>query len=101
MMISETLFERAEQILQAVRAYASEGSDVAWTTWDTPAAMRAEIDACIEKIRMGDAGGVEQAVILFLPTGDFQEHSISNGWGEVYLRLSAMFDEVARSLLKD
>ena len=34
----------------------------------------------------------DEVELLFAPTGALQELSISNGWGEVYLKLSAEFD---------
>jgi hypothetical protein len=97
-MNCKSLFEHAEQILLSVRRFATDDSDVVWTTWDTPTQMRAEIDACLEKIRKHNIEGIKRAAFFFLPTSDFQEHSISNGWTDEYMRLSTLFDQVDQSL---
>lgn len=36
--------------------------------------------------------------ILFAPTGQFQEHSIANGWSDEYLILASEFDMISRDL---
>ena len=39
---------------------------------------------------------VEVLKLLFAPTGSIQEVSISSGWGQEFLSLSARFDEVIK-----
>lgn len=40
-------------------------------------------ESCMEKINL-----------LFAPTGDLQEISISNGWGEKFIEVSSKFDKL-------
>ncbi len=39
-----------------------------------------------------------EVAILFAPTGPIQEVSISNGWGEFFIKLADKFDEIERIL---
>jgi hypothetical protein len=85
-------------ILERVQAKISDDSDVAWTRYDTPAALRAELTLYVEQLKAGNMACLEKLRIHFLPTGTFQEHGISNGWGDEYLRLAAIFDKAYASL---
>lgn len=68
------------------------GNDFGWSTWDDAGEALEEFDALVAEI--GRGGRPHRMTVLFLPTGPLQELSISSGWGEEYLVLSARFDEL-------
>ncbi|MDH3232680.1 MAG: hypothetical protein OEQ29_04080 [Alphaproteobacteria bacterium] len=48
--------------------------------------------AAIAKLERGEPINKGALKILFLPTGDLQEISIDNGWGDEFVALAARFD---------
>jgi len=81
------------QILLQVRSYITDDSDMAWVRYDTPADLRAELTTCIEALQHGKTECLTRLSFHFGPTCTFQEHSISNGWGNEYLALAEAFDK--------
>jgi len=72
----------------------TDDSDVVWTRFETPEEIRLLIDSYIEELRRGNIYLTGELSLLFAPTGAFQEHSISNGWGKEFLILAEQFDNV-------
>lgn len=60
-----------------------------------PRRVLAEVERHLEEIRSSGATDLFELGVLFAPTGDLQEVSMDNGWGEEFLRLSAHFDRIA------
>ena len=79
---------------QKVQDKITDDSDVVWTGYDTAKQLREELETYIENLKRGDTTCIEKLHTHFLPTGTFQEHSISNGWAEEYLSLSENFDNI-------
>jgi len=52
----------------------------------------AVLDSGIDAIERGTDLNRHDLKLLFAPTGDLQETSITNGWAEEYLSLAASFD---------
>ena len=69
-----------------------------WTGYNTAKELRDEIDLYVNQIKRGDLKGLEELSKYFLPTATFQEHSVSNGWPDEYLRLAEDFDKIYNSL---
>ena len=93
-LATEQLLDILEQVLKRI----VDDSDVVWTRFDTPAALRAELASYSEQLEKGHFSCLRQLDLLFAPTGSLQEHSISNGWEEEFIRLSALFDSAYASL---
>ena len=83
-----------EQVLEKI----TDGSDIVWTRFNTPKEMRQEITTCLELLKKGELGCLDNVSLLFAPTGAFQEHSISNGWSDAYMQMSASFDQALASI---
>lgn len=90
--------ERDLEILDALRrtrdlVALSEDSD-----WSTRPAhkIEARLDALIRIVEAGRKPGIRLG-FLFLPTGDLQEISMANGWGEEFLDLADVVDRYLRS----
>ncbi len=84
--------ELAIDVLGKVRGYITDGSDMLWSSYDSPEELRGVIDGIVSGLRGGDMAKMEEANLEFLPTSSFQEHSMQNGWSEVYLMLAEQFD---------
>lgn len=54
----------------------------------------AVLDRSILAIELGKRPNCDELKLLFAPTGALQETSISNGWAEEFLSLSAKFDDL-------
>lgn len=90
--------ERLIALLLEVRSHlARPGTDFAWSSWADGAAALAEIDGLLAEVR---SGSVLKRKLdrLFAPTGDLQEISISNGWGDEFLRLANAYDDAVAVL---
>ena len=71
-----------------------ENCDVTQSFFNSKEEIIDEIDDHIERLSNSDLSKINDLILLFLPTSDFQEISISNGWSEEYLQISAKFDEL-------
>jgi len=85
-------------ILEQVSEKITDGSDIARTLFNTPKEMRQEITSCLELLRKGELGCLDNVRLLFAPTSAFQEHSTSNGWSDAYMQMSASFDQALASI---
>jgi hypothetical protein len=84
-------------ILDRDQTKITDDSDVAWTRYESPAALRAELASYIEQLNAGNTDFLNQLNHHFLPTSTFQEHAISNGWVDEYMELSEAFDNTYAS----
>lgn len=67
-------------------------NDFTWSTWDNSAGALSELDSFITAIEDGTSFESSALSILFAPTGDIQEVSMSSGWGDEFLRVAERFD---------
>lgn len=77
---------------EARELLARPSNDFTWSTWEDESAALEEIDELIRRIEMGLMPEAAHVRLLFLPTGPIQEVSLSSGWGEEFLQVSAQFD---------
>src|SRR6266487_3254055 len=81
-------------IIEKVKRRITDNSDMVWTSYDNAKELRNELETYIEELQTGDLSCLEKLKTLFLPTATLQEHSISNGWTDEYMRLSENFDRL-------
>lgn len=79
-------------ILERAKAHITDDSDVVWTKYASASDFRKDIDSWIKRLESGDEKVLSEINFAFLPTSSFQEHAVSNGWGEEYLELAAQID---------
>ena len=81
------------EVLRETRALlARPGNDFAWSTWDNAEAALLELDGFISHIEAGRGFEGSNLSMLFAPTADIQEVSVSSGWGYEFCRVAARFD---------
>ena len=74
---------------EARRWLALPGNDFVWSSWADQAAALREVDEGLAAVTRGEQADL---TILFAPTGDIQEVSLSSGWGQEFLVLARRFD---------
>jgi hypothetical protein len=75
-------------------------TNISWSTFNSKDELIFEIDAHIQKLKLEDFSKIRDLILLFAPTSDFQEISLSSGWSNQYLNLSERFDIAINNLCK-
>ncbi len=87
------------EILEAIKnLILKPQTDLAWSTFDNKDAIVFEIDTHIQKLKLQDFSKLKNLILLFAPTSDFQEISLSSGWSNRYLNISERFDVAIKRL---
>ena len=81
-------------LIEKVKEKITDNSAIIWTGYNSAKELRDELESYIEQLKSGDTSSIEELHTHFLPTSTFQEHSISNGWADEYIRLSEKFDSL-------
>lgn len=68
-------------------------TDLEWTSYHSVQELLDELNDCTNRLRKNDLSYIEKLKVLFLPTGDLQDISISSGWGQEYLTIAERFDK--------
>lgn len=98
--MNPTCLDEVIAILQeVVQVLGLPETDVVWSRYDSVEEAVEDINQHIERLRRGDLSNIDDLVLLFAPTGSLQEISISSGWGERFLYLSARTDRAIESIL--
>ena len=81
-----------EVLREARDLLARPDNDFAWSTWDSAADALSELDGFISHIEAGSTFDGSSLSVLFAPTADIQEVSVSSGWGDEFCRVAERFD---------
>ena len=95
-MSKSTTDELVEVLRETRELLARPDNNFIWSYWDSATDALLEFDAFITQIESGDTSRRSDLKLLFAPTGSIQEVSISSGWGQEFLALSARFDAVIK-----
>ena len=95
--VSKSTTDELVEVLRETRELlARPDNDFIWSYWDSATDALREFDAFITQIESGDTSRRSDLELLCAPTGSIQEVSISSGWGQEFLALSARFDAVIK-----
>jgi hypothetical protein len=95
--VSTSTTNELVEVLRETREFlARPDNNFIWSHWDGAADALREFDALVAQIESGDTSRRSDLELLFAPTGSIQEVSISSGWGEEFLTLSARLDAVIK-----
>ncbi|KKM76430.1 hypothetical protein LCGC14_1380260 [marine sediment metagenome] len=78
----------------------SPETDIFRSRFDTRGQVIDELDNHIQKLMKEDFSRIENLIILFAPTSDLQEISLSSGWGKQFLTISERFDGAINDLIE-
>jgi len=85
-------------LLKNIRKKITSKTDITWSSFDDVEELQTMMDKDITEFEAGDFNSLKEYKTMFLPTGDFEEMAISNGWGEEYLQLASEFDELYQNM---
>ncbi len=75
-----------------------QGTNVLWTHYDSKEEVINELERHIMLLHKEDFSKINELILLFAPTSDLQELSISNGWGKQFLVIAEKFDKIIREI---
>jgi ADP-ribose pyrophosphatase YjhB (NUDIX family) len=67
-------------------------NDFAWSSWSDQQAALDALDGFITAVETDAPFDLSNLNLLFAPTGDIQEVSISSGWGKIFCAVAERFD---------
>lgn len=85
-------------LLETMRSYIQDDAELMWTSYQSAAEARQELDACITGIQKLDSSSIERAATFFIPAGDFQNMALDSGWGDVFLIFAERYDKLYSEL---
>lgn len=93
-------FHKVAAILYRIRGLISQKTDTVLAGFDNTGKFLEELDHTIQSIELCDYQVLEKVNMAFSPTSTYQELSLSNGWSNTYIKLSAEFDKIYARLTK-
>ena len=90
--MSDPLASLIDVLLRTRQLLLLPDNDFCWSRWDNAESAVRDIDGFIRLLREGQLPPRMDLSILFAPTGSIQEVSLSSGWGDEFIALSAQFD---------
>ena len=90
--------QEATSLLESMRSYIRDDAVLTWTSYQSAAEVRQELDGCMEGIQKLDHKAIERAATFFIPTGDFQNLALDSGWGDVFLIFAERYDKLYAAL---
>ena len=94
-------FQKVKEILLQIISKINNNTDTIWAGYDNPDLLLNELKKEIDNIEICDFDTLNDIYINFLPTGSYQELSLSNGWSNEYLKLAERFDIIYDKLTKN
>lgn len=87
-------FHEIGQLLRNLRAKIQDDTDVLSTHFNDTKSIIEELESDIKAIESFDRKTLEKIKINFLPTSTYQEISLSNSWGDEFLKIASDFDNL-------
>lgn len=84
--------QKIVEILIIIKNKINSKTDIAWTGYSSPQELINHLEAYINYLRLNQFEFMGDISMRFGPTGTFQELSISNDWGDEFLKLAQQFD---------
>ena len=73
-------------------------TNVLWTHYNSKEEVVVELERHIVSLNSKDFSIIKELILLFAPTSDLQELSVSNGWGNQFLEIAEKFDEIIKEI---
>ena len=86
--------QEAISLLESMRSYILDDAELMWTSYQSAAEVRQELDGCIEGIRKLDPKVIERTATFFIPSSDFQNMALDSGWGDTFLIFAERYDKL-------
>jgi hypothetical protein len=83
------------------RIIETKETNMIYSIFDSKEELILELDTHIQKLEDKDFSKISDLILLFAPTSDLQEISISSGWSRQFLEISGRFDRVMKELIEE
>ncbi len=93
-------FQKVKQILETIKRWTNYDTDTVWAGYDNGKDLLVDLNTDIEKIHFCDFSTLEKLNMKFAPTSTYQEISLSNGWGDEFVKLAEQFDKFYKRIIK-
>lgn len=97
---SKALASQLIDVIIRVKKNITNNSDMTYCHYETPTELIELLDKFIIEIENGNMEVIDDLAVDFAPTGNLQEHSISNSWSDQYLIITDEFDSIQRLIRK-
>jgi hypothetical protein len=91
-------FQPLVDVLRAVRDKIHPGTDPVWAGFEDVNEVLEELDMYIQDMQACNFLQLDSLRARFAPAGPFQDLSITNGWGQDFLKFALAFDTAYRNL---
>lgn len=91
-------FQNVVDILRQIKKNIKADTDIVWARFDSLENCLADLNQDISNIKNCNFVTLDKVQSEFLPTSTYQEISITNGWGNDYIKLSNDFDKLYNKL---
>jgi hypothetical protein len=91
-------FQKLVDLLVQIKLRTHSDTDVVWAGFDNVNDFLADLNHDINRLGYCDFATLEKVNYCFFPTGKYQEISISNGWGDDFIKLADNFDKLYNGL---
>ncbi|MFX1569299.1 MAG: hypothetical protein ACFFCV_13125 [Promethearchaeota archaeon] len=89
------ILENLKRIIKA------KETNIIFSTFNSIEDLIFELDTHIYKLKDKDFSKISDLILLFAPTSDLQEISMSSGWGKQFLDISKRFDRIIKELIEE
>jgi hypothetical protein len=92
-------FQKVRQILEQIQSWTTNETDTVWAGYNNGEEFLIDLNQDIEKIKFCDFATLDKLEMEFAPTSTYQEISLSNGWGNNFLKLVEEFDTLHKKIM--
>ncbi len=92
-------FQKVRQILENIKSWTTNETDTVWAGYDNGEEFLIDLNQDIEKIKFCDFATLDKLEMEFAPASTYQEISLSNGWGDNFLKLAEDFDILHKKIM--
>lgn len=93
---SPEIAKRLIDIINDVKIYILDDSDMTYCYYETPKDFIIELDKYIQEIQRGNMKVIDDLSVEFAVTSSLQEHSMGNGWSDEFILIADKFDVIER-----
>lgn len=93
-------FQKVKEILETIKSWTANETDTIFAGYDNGKEFLVDLNNDIEKISYCDFETLDKLNMKFAPSSIYQEISLSNGWGNEFLKLAEQYDMLHAKIKK-
>lgn len=91
-------FQKVRHILEQIKSWTTNETDTVGPGYENGEKFLIDLSQDIEKIKFCDFATLDKLKMHFAPTSAYQAISLSNGWGDNFLKLAEEFDNLHKKI---